>query len=144
MVNENRRLEFDFRPREGVGRFTTFFLSIGIDESVVWPVLGEATTGLEIQVDDLLAHLTEFWKPLMLRQVFPVAVSPNRPSDLRREAENRWLEEPAADAEVEDEAVSNFEEAHDLSKAFAGVYDLPALRRERYGGYHSQTCGNRW
>jgi hypothetical protein len=108
-------------------------------------VRGEDGPGLEIQIDDLLAHLTDFWKPLMLRQVYPVDVSPLRPSDLRREAERRWTELPTATIDAEEEAVSHFEEAHDLARAFAGIYGLPPFWIMRSGDqFILETAGALW
>lgn len=121
------RLVFDLRPHPEEGRVTTLSLAIYVDDVVVWPVHGEDDARLEIQIDDLLAHFTDFWKPLLLRQVYPIDVSPLRPSDLRRDAERRWGGLPVEIAQAEDETVSDFEEAHDLSHAFAGMFGLPSF-----------------
>ncbi|AYV45122.1 hypothetical protein CFHF_04095 [Caulobacter flavus] len=127
------RLKFDLQPHAEPERVTTRTLSILVDDFVVWPVRGEGDVRLEIHVDDLLAHLTDFWKPLMLRQVYPVDVTPLRPSDLRRAAERRWIDNTSATMEAEEEAITNFEEAHDLSHAFAGLYGLPSFWLLRAG-----------
>lgn len=127
------RLVLDLRPHVARGRTTTRALAIYVDGLVVWPVRGEDEARLEIQIDDLLAHLTDFWKPLILRQVYPIEVSPLRPSDLRREAERRWVELPPETVEAEEDAVSRFDEAHDLSRAFAGIYGLAPFWMLRSG-----------
>jgi hypothetical protein len=120
-------------------------MTVYVDDVAVWPVQGEDDARLEIQIDDLLAHLTDFWKPLMLRQVYPIEVSPLRPSDLRRQAEYRWTEQPAGTIEVEDDAVSRFEEAHDITRAFAGVYGLPQFWILRSGDqFILETAGTIW
>lgn len=121
-------------PTEGpsIEPFTTADFTIHIDGRPIWPVDG-APVALNIQVDDLLSYLTEFWKPLTLRQTYPIAVAPERPSLLRAEAERRWGGQPAEVAEREDERVCAFEEAHDLSRCFAGVYGLPPLWLLRSG-----------
>jgi len=93
----------------------------------IWPVPGDPDVGLDIPIDDLLAHLTEFWKPLMLRQVYPIDVNPPRPSDTRAEAMKRWAELPPEVVEREEANVSAFEECHNLASAFAGLFDLPAF-----------------
>ena len=93
----------------------------------IWPARGDESVRLEIQIDDLLSHLTEFWKPLVLRQTFPIPVAPQSPSFLRHEADKRWAELPNLTVEREVELVAAFEEAHDLSNAFAGLYGLPPL-----------------
>ncbi len=127
-------LEFslsDARPQEG--RLTTADLRILIDGAVVWPVPGEPGVAVEIQIDDLLSYLTDFWKPLALRQVYPLGFKPDRPSLLRADALSRWAEQPAEVAELEDEIIIAFEEAHDLSRAFAGQFGLPAFWMMRAG-----------
>jgi hypothetical protein len=125
MVTTASSLDFALHPFGDGGLQTTCKFAIAIDGETVWPVRGEADVALEIQIDDLLAYLTEFWKPLMLRQVYPIAVAPSRPSDLRRDAEQRWADMPPSTVEKEEELVSAFEEAHDLASAFGGVFGLP-------------------
>jgi hypothetical protein len=139
------KLALDLRPHEELARTTTCTLAISIDDVAVWPVRGEDDARLEIQIDDLLAHLTDFWKPLMLRQVYPIEVNPLRPSDLRRESERRWTELPAGTVDLEEDAVSRFEEAHDLARAFAGVYGLPPFWIVRSGDkFIVETAGALW
>ncbi len=139
------RLVLDFRPHETRERTTTCTLVIYIDGVAAWPVRAEEDVRIEIQIDDLLAHLTDFWKPLMLRQVYPIDVSPLRPSDLRREAERRWAGLPAEVVDVEEEAVSRFEEAHDLARAFAGIYGLPPFWMFRSNDqFILETSGTLW
>ncbi len=119
------RLMIDLRSHADRVRQTTCTVAIQVDDVIVWPVHGDGDARIEIQIDDLLAHLTDFWKPLMLRQVYPIQVNPRRPSGLRREAEHRWEGLPAVAVDAEEDAVSRFEEAHDLSRAFAGIFGLP-------------------
>lgn len=145
MVIAIPRLTLDLRPHETQSFTTTCTLTISIDDVAVWPVRGEDAARFEIQIDDLLAHLTDFWKPLILRQVYPVAVNPIRPSDLRREAERRWAELPPAIVEVEEDAISRFEEAHDLARAFAGLYGLPPFWVLRSGDHFIlEASGAMW
>jgi hypothetical protein len=127
------RLKIELAPLPAKDRLTTCNLAIFVDGKEAWPVPGESGISVEVQIDDLLAHLTEFWKPLMLRQVFPIDVTPLRPSDFRRLAEQRWAELPPELVEREEEAVSAFEEAHDLSRAFGGLYELPSFWMMRAG-----------
>ncbi len=123
----------------------TCWLSIAIGQDVIWPVRGEASIGVEVQIDDLLSYLTEFWKPLMLRQVYPLPVHPSRPSDFRRLAEQRWTELPSQLVEREEHIVSAFEEAHDLSLAFGGQYGLPNFWMMRSGEHMVvETSGRVW
>ena len=102
-------------------------LSVSLGGRPVWPAPGEPDVTLEIYADDLLSHLAEFWKPLMLRQTYPLRVVPDRPSKLRALAEQRWAELPAAVVEKEEERVTAFEQAHDLSRSFSGLFGLPPL-----------------
>lgn len=139
------RLEVSLRPAPAKARLTTYMLSIAVDGQAAWPVLGAPDVALEVQIDDLLAHLTEFWKPLMLRQVYPIDVSPLRPSDLSREATRRWGGLQAATVEKEEEAVADFEEAHDLARAFSGLFDLPSFWILRAGSQVVlETSGMLW
>lgn len=112
---------------------TTAEISVTVDGQSVWPVEAADDVRIEAQVDDLLSWLVEFWKPLMLRQTYPIMVSPDRPSQLRSEAEKRWQMQPAEVSEREDELVSAFEDAHDLSRCFAGYFDLAPLWLFRAG-----------
>jgi hypothetical protein len=136
-------LAFALKPLPSKERKTTRELAILIDGNTVWPVPGEPGVGLEIQIDDLLAYLTEFWKPLMLRQVYPIDVRPSRPSELRRDAENRWAEQPPEIVEREEVVVSDFEEAHNLSNAFGGLFDLPPFWLLRSGDQMLCEAGGR-
>jgi hypothetical protein len=114
-------------------RVTTACLSVRIGQRTIWPVDGAGDASLEIQADDLLSYLTEFWKPLILRQTYPIASLPGRPSLLRSEAEKRWDSEPEETIEREDALITAFEEAHDVSRCFAGLFDLPPLWLVRQG-----------
>jgi Zn-dependent peptidase ImmA (M78 family) len=119
-------------PDDGEGHFTTAEFAVLVDDEPVWPAAGAEGVFLEIQIDDLLSHLAEFWKPLLLRQTYPIAVSPRRPMELRAKADERWEKLPEV-AEHEDALVCAFEEAHDLSSCFAGYFDLPPLWLLRSG-----------
>jgi hypothetical protein len=138
-------LEFVLKPLADKARKTTCEFAVVVDGTVVWPALGEEDATLEIQIDDLLGYLTDFWKPLMLRQVYPIDVNPLRPSDLRRKAEERWAELPPAIVRVEEVAVDNFEEAHDLARCFAGLFGLPPFWILRSGpSVILETSGALW
>jgi len=50
---------------------TTCNLSVSIGGMRIWPVRGDEECALEIEIDDLLSHLSEAWKPLILRQTYP-------------------------------------------------------------------------
>ena len=118
---------------EGVRLLTTCGLAAYVDEAVVWPTRGSDGTAIEIQIDDLLSHLTEYWKPLALRQTYPLTLNPARPSLLRAEALQNWDALPEAQAVYEDEVIEAFRDCHDLSRCFAGYFDLPALWLIRSG-----------
>jgi len=63
----------------------------------------------------------------MLRQTYPVGETLDRPSRFRTVAEERWTEMPPEIVEREDETINAFEAAHDLSRAFSGLFGLPSL-----------------
>ena len=126
-------LQFQLEFRKGRGASNVAALTVFVDAEAVWPVAHAPDVSLEIPADDLLSHLVEFWAPLTLRQTWPLPVAVTRPTDLRAAAERRWEAEPAETAEREDAALSNFEEAHDLSLAFSGYFDLAPLFLLRRG-----------
>jgi hypothetical protein len=111
----------------GVRCSTLAAMSVVVDDRPVWPVPGEAVGALEWYADELLSHLAECWKPLVLRQTYPIPVAPGRPSLLRAEAEKRWAESPSDLVAREEERIAAFEDVHNLVNAFGGVYGLPAL-----------------
>jgi len=128
-------LEFKF-DKMGEGEephVTTFAFSVAIDDLVIWPVSGIEDAKLDIQIDDLLAHLVEFWKPLLLQQTYPLGLNPARPSKFRLNAEERWEDSTKEQAEEEDAILESFQDCHDLSRCFAGYFDLPPLWFMRSG-----------
>jgi hypothetical protein len=135
------RLQFVTRPL--AARQTTCEFAITIDGLTVWPAYGVEEALLEVQIDDILGYLTEFWQPLMLRQVYPIAVTPSWPSELRRMAERRWEGLPRSTVEIEEERVADFEEAHDISRCFSGIFGLPSFWIFRSGGYFLIETANR-
>ena len=108
-------------------RVTTCKMTVGIGDVVIWPVLNSPNVNIEIQIDDILAHLTEFWSALMLQQPYPLGLAPIRPSLLRSEAVKRWEGKSSRVINREEDLISNFEEAHNLSLSFAGLFGLPDL-----------------
>jgi len=128
MSGDNLKFLMTWPEPEGeVVRVTTANLAVKVGQRTIWPVDGADGIALEIQVDDLLSYLVEFWKPLILRQTYPISTQPERPSLLRPEAEKRWGTEPEETVEREDAQVTAFEDAHDLSRCFAGMFGLPPL-----------------
>jgi hypothetical protein len=131
MNNVNQQtIGFKIRWVDSVGqeKFKTL-ASIGllIDGGPVWPISGEDTNEFQWFVDELLAHLTECWKPLVLRQTYPIPVQPARPSFLVAEAEKRWLSMPSPGVAGEQQAVAAFSDVHNLTNAFGGVTGLLPL-----------------
>lgn len=102
-------------------------ITLLVDEIPIWPVRGEDAGAFEWYADELLAHLTECWKPLVLRQNYPIPVKPDRPSFLLAEAVKRWSESPSPALESEQHDVAAFEDVHNLANAFGGVTGLPPL-----------------
>ena len=112
---------------DGTRLLTTCALTVFSDDVAVWPVHGDDAADLEIQVDDLLSHLAEYWKPIVLRQTYALGLNPARPSDLGYRARRRWAEMPEGQVAAEDEVLESFADCHDLSRCFAGYFDLPSL-----------------
>lgn len=129
---------------EGVSYTTLAAMKLVIDDLVVWPVLAEHYT-LDWFADEFLAHLVECWKPILIRQTYPIDVRPARPSLLRAEAEKRWSTMPEEIAQNEDEAVAAFEDVHNLANAFAGISGIEDLWifRERET-FLVETSGRLW
>jgi hypothetical protein len=107
--------------------------AVEVEGATVWPARGDTAGGLDIYVDDLLSHLTEFWQPLLLRQNYPLPLSVGRPSQLRPEAEKTWGALPEEQVELQEDKVAAFEAAHNLALAFGGQFDLPPLWLFRQG-----------
>ena len=130
------RLKFQLNwdnSQTGTKLLTSSRFSVLLDGERLWPVRGAENVELEMQADDLLAWLTEFWKPLSLRQTYPISAFPERPSLFRPAAESRWHDQSLEVVEREEDIVSAFEEAHDLSRCFAGYFDLPSFWLLRSG-----------
>lgn len=129
-------LEFRLKrvEEDGIRLITTAELSVAVDDLVIWPARGHEHASLEIQIDDLLSHLVENWKPLLLRQTYPLTLNPVRPAYLRADAQKRWADLPECQVLEEDELLERFQEVHDLSHSFAGYFDLPRLWFLRSGG----------
>jgi hypothetical protein len=119
--------------RDGQRLLTTCAVSIYAADVAIWPVHGDEDATLEVQMDDLLSHLTEYWKPILLRQTYPFGLNPARPSELWYKARRRWADFPEQQAAQEDEILETFADCHDLSRCFAGYYDLPPLWMIRSG-----------
>jgi IrrE N-terminal-like domain len=100
-------------------------LTVLVGNAAVWPVHGDPEAAVEIQADDLLSYLAEFWKPLLLRQTYPILGVAKSPSDFIRAMESRWDERPISDEETE--IVEAFEEAHNVASSFGGQFELPPL-----------------
>src|SRR5258708_20469433 len=93
-------------------------ITLVVNDVPVWPFTGEDTDEFEWFTDELLAHLTECWKPLVLRQTYPIPVQPGRPSFLLVEAQKRWSNLPDATVEDEEAEVAEFEDTQNLATAF--------------------------
>ena len=111
---------------DGIECKTLAAITLMVDGTPIWPVKGEDTDVFEWYADELLAHLTECWKPLILTQVYPIPVQPERPSFLRAETAKRWSELPNA-LEAEEREVAAFEDVHNIANAFGGVAGLLPL-----------------
>ncbi len=112
---------------DGVECKTIAAITLIVNDVPVWPLTGEDTDEFEWFTDELLAHLTECWKPLVLRQTYPIPVQPERPSSLFVEAQKRWSNLPGPTVEDEEVEAAAFEDAHNLANAFGGVTGLLPL-----------------
>lgn len=126
-------LTFNLEPVDCKHRPLTFGFSISVYGKVKWPLATENAPAIEIQLDDLFSYLVEFWRPLLLRQTYPFGLTPLRPSHIARHVAFRWENQPQDVMEDEAGILAAFEEAHDLSRAFAGVFDLPHFGMLREG-----------
>jgi hypothetical protein len=142
---EARSLNFNLGAPLSADRASFRAFSISINGEPVWPVVGLRDASVEVALDDLLSYLAEFWKPLLLRQVYPNDFHPYLPSQIRAYATQRWNGLPSEIAEREEEAVLAFEDTHDLSRAFAGIFDLPAFWLMRAGDqFQCETQDRVW
>ena len=112
---------------DGVECKTLASISLLVDDTPIWPITGEDTEEFEWFADELLAHLTECWKPLILRQTYPIPVQPERPSFLLAEVQKRWADLTSAQVENEQHEIVAFEDVHNLANAFGGVSGLLPL-----------------
>ncbi len=122
------RFEIDWRDRhDGVACKTIASIALLVDDTAVWPITGGEAGDFEWFADELLAHLSECWKPLILRQTYPIPVQPERPSFLAAELAKRWSEWADAAIETERQEMAAFEDVHNLANAFGGVSGLLPL-----------------
>lgn len=118
-------------------------LSVHVADHAVWPVFGDTGASLEVCLDDVLSYLVEYWKPLLLRQTYPIPTLPEKPSDLVFEAKRRWARLSASVEERESILLDAFEQAHNLGRAFPGLFELPALWLLRQGPVMLVDAGER-
>jgi len=141
-------MTFRIHPVDRVGETevsTIAVIDLVIDGQTVWPTFGEDAEPLEFFADDLLSHLAECWKPLVLRQTYPIPVQPDRPSLLPAKAAERWSSLPSHIVQAEEELVDAFEDVHELTNAFAGVYGLQPLWLLRsHNDMVMETAGRLW
>jgi hypothetical protein len=126
-------LKLDLEPVDRDDRPLTFAFSISICGKVRWPLANDDAPPIEVQLDDLFAYLVEFWRPLLLRQTYPLGLTPTRPSLISQAASERWESQPQELLDEEAGVLSAFEDAHDLSRAFGGMFDLPHFWMLREG-----------
>lgn len=126
-------LTFNLEPVDRERRPLTFAFSISVYGRVKWPLATEQASPIEIQIDDLFSYLVEFWRPLLLRQTYPFGLTPMRPSHVARHVAGRWENQPQDVMEDEVAVLAAFEDAHDMSRAFAGIFDLPHFWMLREG-----------
>lgn len=119
----------DGAPVRTLARF-----AISLDELPIWPVWGDDETDLDIYVDDILAFLTVNWDALLLEQVYPQGLNPDRPSKVRAAAE--WQVARGPRNTYSDDLLAStitFARSHDFARCFGGLYELPAFWMMRQG-----------
>ena len=99
-------------------------MKVLLDGDLFWPRF-KSDHRFEMQIDDLLSHLAEFWAVLLVQQSYPLGLNPRRPTLLEQLAEERWTEATEAQIEAEALEVEAFADAHDLSRCFGGSFGLP-------------------
>jgi hypothetical protein len=124
-MKSEESIAFILSPVDCATRPMTFAFSISIAGRLCWPMTSEDAVPIQIQLDDLFAYLVEFWRPLLLRQTYPFGLKLIRPSLVSRAAAERWEKVPQDVMEEEAAVLAAFEDAHDLSRAFGGMFDLP-------------------
>jgi hypothetical protein len=127
---ESRKVTFRIEwhdATDGVECKTLAGITLLIDETPAWPVTGEDTDEFEWFADELLSHMAECWKPLVLRQTYPIPVLPERPSYLVAESARRWASMPQGLVEAEQNDVAAFEDVHNLANSFGGISGLLPL-----------------
>lgn len=124
--------QFDGQPVVTVGRFR-----VRVDGEQFWPTLADDSDlpAIEWYMDDLLAHLARHWARLLVEHSVSLPVQPLRPSELWFFANQRWQSQPEEVVTEEEEVILEFERVHDVSQAFAGIFDLSPLWLVR-SNYH--------
>lgn len=135
--------EFNLKPLDMRNRPLSFKFCISIHGKVRWPLSDGDETAVEIQIDDLFSYLVEFWRALLLRQTYPFGLTPMSPSKVQQAAELRWAKEPQEVLDEEVEVLSAFEDAHNLSRAFGGIYELAGFWMIREGDRMVCDAGGR-
>ncbi|WP_412851504.1 ImmA/IrrE family metallo-endopeptidase [Ectothiorhodospira shaposhnikovii] len=75
---------------------------------------------------DLLQGLARIWPWLRLEEGYPLPLSPEHPGQLMGAAEERWRDLAQGQVEVEEDALYDFRQRHDLSLLLRGI-SLPPL-----------------
>ena len=132
-MSKDSNFSLQLVPVDAVGTPLLCALSVVIDDETIWPIAGDPEHAVEIQIDDLFSFLVEFWNPLLLRQTYPFALTPERPSLLASDAAKHWASVPQEQVDEEASELDSFEEAHNLALAFGGLFDLPPLWLIRQG-----------
>lgn len=101
---------------------------------MVWGQINEEgeAVGVEWFWDDLLGHLAQSWRFLLLEESYPMGLLPNVPQLLRSVLRERRIGASEEMMNAEDNSVFAFEELHDLARAVEGA-TLPSLFLLREG-----------
>ncbi|MBI1779070.1 MAG: ImmA/IrrE family metallo-endopeptidase [Proteobacteria bacterium] len=128
-IRNARALSFAirWRPIDAPGKASNHAdIELRIDDTRIWPS-GQVDDSFAWFADELLAHLTEYWKALVLQQTYPGSLQPPYPSALRHEANISSVSASQEIARKLAQEVDDFETAHNLASAFGGISGIPSL-----------------
>jgi len=133
-IGQDPGLRFEIALGRPAGRDASLAwgdLRLFLDGEAIWETESDAVDARSKPVNwtwiELLEYLSKWWPWLCLEENYPIpGVSPLYPSELRKEAEKRWLDLPEEVSDAEEMAVYRYLLRHDLSSALSGCF-LPSL-----------------
>jgi len=135
-IGDPKTLGFEIKWAEKQARGTADEASRGrllalIDQSPIWDQEDEGEKGVSWSLVEMLEYLTYAWPYLKYEECDPLGLC-SEPARLRAGAEDLWQEVSATERVTQQRQLRAFEECHDLSRAFQGLW-LPVLWIQRSG-----------